>query len=110
MLILVMTGRGSDSCRGNLSHQGLHPARPVCQEAASRIDAALGLDHVPPRAALAPFRHCQVGGRIVHLDDGVGVAHQERLGYGAREMLLRRPFEMTNRAVLAVAMLVAVPP
>ena len=38
------------------------------------------------------------------------VAYQERLGYGAGEMLLRRPFEMAIRAVLAVVMCVAAPP
>ena len=36
------------------------------------------------------------------------IAYQERLGYGAREMRLRRPLEMATRAALAVAMLVAV--
>ena len=38
------------------------------------------------------------------------VAYREGLGYGARDMLLGRPFEMTTRAILAIAMFVAAPP
>ena len=38
------------------------------------------------------------------------VAYDERLAYGAGEMRLRRPFEMATRALLTVAMCVAVPP
>ena len=37
------------------------------------------------------------------------VAYREGLGYGARDMLLGRPFEMTTSAILAIAMLVAAP-
>jgi hypothetical protein len=72
-LILVMAGRGSDSCRGNLNHQGVHPARPASQDVTSRIDAAPGLDRRPPAAAFASFRHYQLGGRTVHLDGCVGL-------------------------------------
>ena len=59
-------------------------------------------------AALASFRHSSSAAH--RLPRGLsGVADHERLGYGAREMLLRRPFEIATGAMLAVAMCVAVP-